>query len=104
VRALDEHLKEQLEEESFRRLYAVELQLAKLALRIHHSRELLGFSQAEVARRAKVTQQQVSRLESGLNCNIATLLKICTALRVEVQLETIAGPLSVEEAVLPQLA
>jgi hypothetical protein len=34
-----------------------------------------------------VTQQQVSKIEKGINCNVTTFLKVCNALGIKVDLE-----------------
>ena len=80
-------LEQRLRSDTFRRLYEEERQLADLALKVHSAREELGLSQQEVATRAKVTQQQLSRVENGVNCNISTFLKVCNALEIKLDLE-----------------
>lgn len=82
------HLKEKLKVKRFKELYEEERQLAEFSLRIIEAREHLGLSQAEVAKRAKVTQQQVSKIESGINCNMTTFLRVCNALGIRMDLET----------------
>lgn len=88
MRSFKKHLEEKLKNERFRRLYEEEKQLAELSLRILKTREHLGLSQLEVAKKAKITQQQLSRIENGNNCNLATFLKVCNALGLKVDLET----------------
>ena len=88
MRTFRRHLEEELQDDHFRKLYQEEKQLAQLSLDLHAARESLGLSQQEVARRAKISQQQLSRLENGANCNITTFLKVCDALGVRVGLET----------------
>ncbi len=87
MRSFRQHLKEKLKDERFRQLYEEERQLAELSLKILDTREHLGLSQAEVAKRAKVTQQQMSKVENGINCNISTFLKVCNALGIKIDLE-----------------
>ena len=81
------HLREKLKNERFRLLYEEEQQRVALALKIFRMREEMGLSQKEVARRAKITQQQLSRLENGNNCNLTTFLKVCRALDMEIEVE-----------------
>lgn len=81
------HLEEKLEDDRLGLLYEEERQLAGLSLTILDTREHLGLSQREVARRAKITQQQVSKVEHGVNCNIATFLRVCNALGIKIDLE-----------------
>ncbi len=78
------HLNEKLTDEEFRHLYEEERQLAELSLKIAAVRQQLGVSQKEVAKRASVSQQQLSRIENGLNCNMSTFLKVCHALDLTV--------------------
>ncbi len=88
MRSFRQHLKEKLKDQRFRQLYNEEKQLAEISLKILDIREHLGLSQTEVARKAKVTQQQLSKIENGVNCNIATFLKVCNALGIKLDLET----------------
>ncbi|MDP2157820.1 MAG: helix-turn-helix transcriptional regulator [Nitrospirota bacterium] len=87
MRSFREHLKEKLKDKQFKELYDEERQLAELSLSVISTREHLGLSQADVAHKAKVTQQQVSKIEKGINCNITTFLKVCNALGIKVDLE-----------------
>jgi transcriptional regulator with XRE-family HTH domain len=96
MKTLRRHLEDKLQDERFHELYSEEKKLAELSLRILETRLQLGLSQQQVAKQAKVTQQQLSRLENGANCNVTTLLKVCNALGVSVQLEI---PEVVEEPV-----
>ncbi len=91
MRSFRNHLKEKLKDERFKRLYKEEKQLTELSLKIHRMREQMGLSQKEVARRAKITQQQLSKVESGINCNLTTFLKVCHALDLKVELERSRG-------------
>ncbi len=87
MKTFREHLKEKLKDKRFREFYDEENQIAELSLRILDARERLGLSQEEVAKKAKVTQQQVSKIESGINCNMTTFLKVCNALGIKVDLD-----------------
>lgn len=86
MKTFRKHLNEKLRSARFRKLYEEERQLAELALKIHGAREELGLSQQEAAEKAKVTQQQLSKVENGVNCNISTFLKICNALELRLDL------------------
>ena len=88
MRSFKRHLEEKLKIERFRQLYDEEKQLAELSLKILDTREHFGLSQADVARKAKVTQQQMSKIENGINCNISTFLKVCNALGITIGLES----------------
>ena len=80
------HLNEKLTNEQFRHLYEEERQLAELSLKIAGIREQMGLSQKEVAKRANITQQQLSRVENGVNCNMSTFMKVCHALNLTINL------------------
>ena len=97
MKTLKGHLEGKLQDDRFRRLFAEEKQLAQLSLQILQVRQHLGLSQQEVAKKAKITQQQLSKLEHGANCNVSTFLKVCNALGVIVELET---PEFVEDPVI----
>ena len=88
MKTLKGHLEGKLRQDRFRRLFAEEKQLAQLSLQILQVRQHLGLSQQEVAEKAKITQQQLSKLEHGANCNVSTFLKVCNALGVIIELET----------------
>lgn len=81
------HLKEKLKNERFKTIYEEEKQLAELSIKILGTREQLGLSQQELAKRAKITQQQLSKIENGIYCNLATFLKVCNALGLKIDLE-----------------
>ena len=72
------HLKEKLQDERFRKMYEEERQLAELSLQLAIARDKSGKSQKEVARQAQVT---------GASCNVTTLLKVCKALGLKLELE-----------------
>jgi transcriptional regulator with XRE-family HTH domain len=46
----------------------------------------LGLSQAEVAKRAGIEQSQVSKLERGLDVRLSTLVRVLTALDLDMEL------------------
>lgn len=48
-----------------------------------------GMSQVELARKAGISQQQLSKIEAGENCTIKTLMKILAALGEKVELPEI---------------
>ncbi len=81
------HLNDKLQDPRFRQLYEAERQLAELAVRLLQARIRLGLSQKEAAKKAAITQQQLSKLERGISCNVTTLLKACKALELKVELE-----------------
>jgi len=78
----DSHLKEKLKNKRFKRMYEEEKELLDISLKILEARREKNLSQAELANRAHITQQQLSRIENGRNFNIKTLLKLCDALNL----------------------
>jgi HTH-type transcriptional regulator / antitoxin HipB len=75
-----DHLNEKLKDKEFAALYETEKKLLGIAIRIAEERNNQGLSQSELAIKAMVTQQQVSKIENGQNCNIITFLKVSRAL------------------------
>jgi len=51
-----------------------------MAVAIAKKREVEGFSQKVIANTAHLTQQQISKIENGENCNIDTYFKVMAAL------------------------
>jgi DNA-binding Xre family transcriptional regulator len=41
----------------------------------------------ELAEKANITQQQFSKIEAGMNCHLATLLKVCRALNLKIEIK-----------------
>ena len=86
------HIEQKLKDERFRRMYEEERQMAELAVKIALARDKSGKSQKDVARDACITQQQLSRLENGSRCNVNTLLKVCKALGLTLELKEAYPP------------
>ncbi len=86
MKSFENHTEQLCKDESFREIFDEERELADLAVRIAMTRQQSGMSQVELAKRAHVTQQQVSRIESGSNCNLLTLIKILHALQLKVDI------------------
>ena len=80
----DSLLNEKLKNKRFMRMYEEEKELLEISIRIIEARTGQNLSQAELAERAHVTQQQLSRIENGMNFNIKTLLKLCDALNLSI--------------------
>jgi DNA-binding Xre family transcriptional regulator len=81
------HLNEKLQDVRFRKMYEEERRFAELSVQLVEVRAKLSLSQKEVAQQAKITQQQLSKLENGVSCNVTTLLKVCKALGLKLELE-----------------
>ena len=82
------HLKELKQNPEFANRYEEEKKLVGLAIRIAMQRQKLNLTQTELAKRSGITQQQLSRLERGENCNMNTFLKVCHSLGIEVMLRS----------------
>ena len=80
------HLNRALKDKEFAKIYAEERELVVIALKIHEARMRDGVSQAQLAKRANVTQQQLSKVENGINCNMTTFLRVCNALKLKFEL------------------
>ncbi|EQA38226.1 DNA-binding helix-turn-helix protein [Leptospira inadai serovar Lyme str. 10] len=89
MKSFKSHLKSKVSNQKFLEAFDQEKQLLGLALKIQEYRNKKGLSQADLAKRAHVTQQQVSRLETGINTNVSTFLKICHALDLDLSLNVI---------------
>lgn len=78
------HLKEKLKDKKFKELFDAEKKFLELSLQISKFREEKGISQKDLAVKANITQQQLSKMENGINCNITTFLKVCAALDLKI--------------------
>ncbi len=76
-------LSEKLKDLNFKEKYDEEKKLIEISLEILNTRQNLGLSQSDVAKKAHITQQQLSKIENGENCNLHTFLKVCKALEME---------------------
>ena len=80
MRFFKEHLNEELKDPEFKKLYEEEKYLLELGMVIAEAREKKGLSQKELAQKSQVTQQQLSKIENGINCNMLTFIKVSSAL------------------------
>ena len=80
------HLKEKLKDPIFKKLYEEEKYLLELGLAITEAREQMGLSQRELAQKSQITQQQLSKIENGVNCNMLTFIKVSSALGLNLTL------------------
>jgi HTH-type transcriptional regulator / antitoxin HipB len=74
------HLNEKMKNAHFKKLYQEEKHLLELGLLIIKAREQKGLTQEELAQKSHVTQQQLSKIENGVNCNMLTFIKVSSAL------------------------
>lgn len=80
MRTFKAHLQKKLQDQEFKELFDEERELVRIGLEITEARAKVGISQTELAKRARVTQQQISKIENGVNCNVLTLLRVCRVL------------------------
>ena len=76
LKSVDEHLKEKLKDPYFRELHQLEEQKFEIVKRIVEYRIKNKLNQSALAKKAGVTQQHISKIESGEFSSIATLEKI----------------------------
>jgi len=92
VERVDEHLKEKLKDPCFRELYELEEQKLEIVKRIIDYRIKHRLNQEDLAKRAGVTQQHISKIENGEFSSMATLEKILLYIGYTVKIQAI--PLS----------
>jgi HTH-type transcriptional regulator / antitoxin HipB len=78
-----DHLNEELKDPQFKKAFDEEKHLLELGLLITEAREQRGLSQRELALKSHVTQQQLSKIENGINCNLLTFIKVSSALGLD---------------------
>ena len=81
-----DHLKEEMKNPQFKKAFEEEKYLLELGMVITETREKLGLSQKELAQKSHITQQQLSKIENGYNCNLLTLIKVLSALGLDLTL------------------
>ncbi len=86
MKTFGEKLNEKMKDPKFREAYETEKKQIAIAIKIAEERERAGLSQIQLAKKAKITQQQLSKIENGINCNMATFLKVCDALDLNFQI------------------
>jgi HTH-type transcriptional regulator / antitoxin HipB len=86
MKTFRQHLKNKLKDKEFKALYEEERQLLDITMKIAQARQKLCISQTALAKKAHITQQQLSKIEKGMNCNMLTFLKVCKALGIRFDL------------------
>lgn len=101
MKSLKKILQEKLANSEFKAAFDKESKLASLAIEIAKRREKKGLTQRQLARRAEISQQQVSRVEkagvSGMN--LKTLVKVCDALDLDISLKPREGKGSTKKTI-----
>ena len=75
-----EHLAEEMKNPEFKKAFEEEKRLLELSCAIIEAREKYGLTQKELAEKSRITQQQLSKIENGVNCNMLTFIKVSNAL------------------------
>ena len=91
---VDEHLNEKLKDPYFRELYELDEQKLCIVKRIIDYRIRNKFTQGQLAKKAGVTQQYISKIENGDFSNILTLEKILLFIGYTMRIQAI--PLSLK--------
>lgn len=86
---VDEHLKEKLKNPYFRELHELEEQKIKIVKRIIAYRIKNKLNQSQLAKKAGVTQQHISKIENGEFSNITTLEKVLLFIGYTVKMQII---------------
>ena len=89
LESVDKHLKEKLKDPYFRELYELEEQKLGIVKRIIDYRVKRGLNQKELAKKVGVTQQHISKIESGDFANVMTLEKVLLAIGYTVQMKVV---------------
>jgi len=61
----------------------------QVQLQLHTLRKAAGFTQAQVAKRLRISQSSVCRFEQSINPTIANLLQYCKAVGAELDITVI---------------
>jgi DNA-binding XRE family transcriptional regulator len=86
MKSYRDHLAGEIVNPEFKKIYEEEKYLLELGLRIAETRQELGISQKELAEKSRITQQQLSKIENGYNCNLLTFIKVSSTLGLSVNL------------------
>ena len=89
LESVDKHLKEKLKDPYFRELYELEEQKLDIVKRIIDYRIKHDLNQRQLAEKVGVTQQHISKIESGDFANVMTLEKVLLAIGFTVQMRAI---------------
>ena len=77
------HLADEMKNPEFKKAFEEEKRLLQLSNAIVDAREKSGMTQKELAKKSHVTQQQLSKIENGVNCNMLTFIKVSNALGLD---------------------
>ena len=92
LKKVEDHLKEELKDPYFRELYELEEQKMGIVKKIIEYRIKHKLNQTQLAKRVGVTQQHISKIESGEFSSVTTLEKVLLHIGYTVKIRAI--PLS----------
>lgn len=96
---LDEHLKEKLKDPYFKELHELEEQKLSIVKRIVEYRIKNKMTQGQLARKARVSQQYISKIENGEFSSVATLEKVLLFIGYTVRIEAVPLRASVKNSI-----
>ena len=96
---VDEHLKEKLKDPYFKELYELEEQKLNVVKRIVNYRIKNNLTQGQLAKKAGVTQQHISKIENGDFSSIVTLEKILLFIGYTVKIKAVPLSHSVKNSI-----
>jgi DNA-binding XRE family transcriptional regulator len=91
-----DHLKDSLKDPYFRELYELDQVKTDVAKKIIEYRVKHDLSQTELAKKIKVSQQQISHIEEGDFSNLLTIQKVLVAIGFKIK-SIVIGHLSPSE-------
>lgn len=100
IERVDEHLKEKLKDPYFKELYELEAQKLEIVKRIIDYRIKHKLTQGQLAKRAGITQQHISKIENGEFSSIATLEKVLLFIGFTVKLEVVPLHRKIQKLIL----
>lgn len=86
---VSEHLQEKLKDPYFRELHELEQQKYAIVKKIIDHRIKEGLTQAGLARRIGVSQQHISKIESGEFSSVSTLEKVLLGIGMTVRIKAV---------------
>ena len=89
IERVNEHLKEKLKDPYFKELYELQEQKLEIVKQIIDYRVKKNLTQRQLASKAGVSQQHISKIENAEFSNIATLEKILLFIGYTVKIEAI---------------
>jgi len=84
-----DHLKEELKDPHFKELYELHQQKLMIVKKIIDYRVKHHFTQGQLADKVGVSQQYISRIETGDFCTVEVLEKVLTAIGYAVKMQIV---------------